>query len=71
MEKAINWVALIGLWIVTVGIAHMVGYEKGYVAPRPKVPPLVLGAVDIDKQCAAWLFDTNLVEAKKRICKGK
>ncbi len=27
--------------------------------------------VDINKQCSAWLFETNMKEAKKKICGGK
>lgn len=38
------------------------------IAHAPKVSEPV---ADLDKQCSAWLFDTNMKEAKKKICGGK
>lgn len=36
-------------------------YDRGYQAG--------IDSMNIDKQCAAWLFDSNLKDVKKRVCK--
>lgn len=38
---------------------HQAGYEAG-VAAAPKA--------NIDHQCVAWMFNTNLKQARKRVC---
>jgi hypothetical protein len=39
--------------------AYADGYKAGLAeAPKP----------DIDRQCVAWLFSTNLKQARKRVC---
>jgi hypothetical protein len=42
------------------GYARGVADTKAAVLPAPRVT---------DQQCVAWLFETNLKEARKRICK--
>lgn len=42
------------------GVADGLSLAKKYVADREK-----------DKVCSAWLFQTNIKEAKNRICGGK
>jgi hypothetical protein len=47
------------LFVSRVQKAYYQGYSDGLrAAPRPQ-----------DGQCAAWLFETNIKDAKRRICK--
>jgi len=51
---------LIGIGLVMiskVNDAYHRGYQDG------------IDSMSIDKQCAKWLFDDNLTDAKQRICK--
>lgn len=43
-------------------------YKLGYKAGVESVPPV---KVDVTKECVAWMFDANFVDAKNKICKGK
>ena len=44
-------------------------FELGKRSVKPIILTPAPIMVDMNKQCVAWLFDTNLKEAKKRICK--
>jgi len=56
---------LVSLPLVGIGIAMIQktndAYDRGYQAG--------IDSMNIDKQCAAWLFNSNMKEVKKRICK--
>lgn len=67
--KAFIWmtclIVIITLPLVGIGIAmvHKTNdaYDRGYQAG--------VDSMSVDKQCAAWLFDSNLKDVKKRMCK--
>jgi len=46
-----------------IGIINKVddAYNRGYQA--------CIDSMNIDKQCAAWLFESNIKEVKQRMCK--
>ena len=49
------------MFVIRVQKAYHRGYQGGLRAvPRPPVN---------DGQCAEWLFETNIKDAKRRICK--
>ena len=56
---------LVSLPLVGIGIAMIQktndAYDRGYQAG--------VDSMSIDKQCAAWLFNSNMKEVKQRICK--
>lgn len=54
------------LLAIVVALSHKVGMDKGYAEGVKSVPPAPRVT---DQQCVAWLFDTNLKDVKKRICK--
>jgi len=45
------------------------GKNKGYNQAIKDTPKPVAVTKVIDQQCVAWLFDSNLKDVKKRICK--
>ena len=67
--KAFIWmtcmIVIITLPLVGIGIAmvHKTNdaYDRGYQAG--------VDSMSVDKQCAAWLFNSNLNDVKKRMCK--
>ncbi len=64
MKVLIAMGAILGaIWLVSNVVASRVhtAYEKGYRDG--------FNALAVDSQCAAWLMNSNLKEAKERICK--
>lgn len=54
--------AIVGLFMWAVGISA--GFSVGnYRAP---LPPVVKTT---DQQCVAWLFEANMKDVKKKVCK--
>lgn len=53
--------------VLGVGFAYKVGEIEG----RKAIPAPIPLEVNLDKQCVAWFFDSNLKAAKKRICGSK
>lgn len=76
MGQLLQLLAALIVWIVSIIIAHMLGYEAGKSQAKPATPtpaPVIhqkLTAAELDNHCVAWFFDSNFKEAKKRICKG-
>jgi hypothetical protein len=70
------------LWEVLLGMAVIIGIactwlwsiqyakEQALASIPPPPPPVVCPAVlEPDAVCPGWLFDSNLKDAKKRICR--
>lgn len=70
------------IYLNLVAIAGVLGFFAGLLAQSPvrkTLPPVQLSPISApipvqaanDNQCTAWLFDTNLKDAKKRLCGRK
>jgi len=55
------------VYIIGICVAASLGFAVGKVEGAKEVPPPI--EVNLDKQCVAWFFESNLKAAKKRICK--
>lgn len=55
------------VYIIGICVAASLGFAVGKEEGIKKVPPPI--EINLDKQCVAWFFDSNLKAAKKRICK--
>ena len=57
---------------ITVGIVLSlnVGRAEGIKVGLATAAAAAPAPVNLDKQCIAWFFDTDLKEAKKHICGG-
>lgn len=58
-----------------VAIVHYQAYEKGFEdgvrsVPKPTPTP-AMTLLQKDEMCSAWLFNTDLLKAKKRVCGGR
>jgi hypothetical protein len=62
---------LVGLLIGTVilGLGYSLGKGAGYERALADVKLLTPPPKTTDQQCVAWLFDSNMRDVKKRICK--
>lgn len=56
---------MVGVFFIAFSLYGVACFELG----KGQVIVVTAPAIDLDKQCSAWLFDSNLKEAKKRICK--
>jgi len=54
------------LLAIVVALSHTAGMDKGYAEGLKAIPP---APKTTDQQCVAWLFDANLKDVKKRMCK--
>lgn len=64
----------LGLIIVTMvfAIGYSLGKNAGYdqaFKDMKDITPAVPVAKTTDEQCVAWLFDANMKDVKKRMCK--
>ena len=67
MREAMSVVAtaLVALSVV-LGFGYSMGKHAGYDRALKDMPP----AVKItDQQCIAWLFESNMKDVKKKVCK--
>jgi len=56
--------------VLLVNFGFSKGKQVGYDRALADIKPIKVSAPQpTDQQCVSWLFDTNLKEAKKRICK--
>ena len=58
---------IMGLWVASLVAAHVIGFNQALSLPKPL--PVAPTAEQINQQCVAWLFNTNLKQAKAQICK--
>jgi hypothetical protein len=53
-------------------LGFFIGQEQGYEQAKIEFSrPVVMSEKDLDNKCVAWFFDTNMKDAKKRMCGGK
>ena len=62
MRDILWFMGALSLVVVLVASVARLEYADGYAAGSAV-------AKTTDQQCVAWLFETNIKEAKKRICK--
>ena len=64
---------LIAAFLIVVLISLAIGFDtgrnRGYDRALKDVALITPPPKTTDQQCAAWLFNANLKDAKKRICK--
>jgi hypothetical protein len=64
-------VFLISLLFIVVSLSHKTGMDRGYdqgIADMKAIAPIPV-VKTTDQQCVAWLFEANMKDVKKRICK--
>lgn len=60
---------LIGILILVAAVSHRVGSVKGYDRALADVKLLTPPPQTTDQQCVAWLFETNMKDVKRKICR--
>ena len=55
------------IWVAGWAFGFFAGYQIAFDRGVASVPPIVVKTTD--QQCVAWLFDANMKDVKKRICK--
>lgn len=74
--KSLAWEFLLIVIPVVLLIAVIIeiSYEQGYKVGRSTKPTLIERIEhpqDTDKMCTQWLFEANMKEVRKRVCKGE
>ena len=66
--ESANFQVMFIVYLVGIFVSGLLGIVIGkQQTPPPPVP--IVKQVDLDQQCVAWLFNSNMKDAKKRICK--
>ena len=62
MRDLLWFIGMLSLVVVLVATVGRLEYLDGFAAGQSSVKVT-------DKQCAAWLFESNMKDVKRRICK--
>ena len=61
---------LLLIWTVMVfGFGYSFGKDAGYERALADVKAITPTPKTTDQQCVAWLFESNMKEAKRKICR--
>lgn len=66
MKGIIPWI--LGI-VLGCGMGYSLGKNAGYDRALKDIALITPPPKTTDQQCVAWLFNTNLKNAKKRMCK--
>lgn len=66
MKDLLWFIGMLSLVVVLVAAVGRIEYADGYAAGHAAGAKTVKTT---DQQCVAWLFDANLKDVKRRICK--
>lgn len=66
MKGIVPW--LLGV-VVGVMFGYALGKNAGYDRALEDIKAITPVPKTTDQQCVAWLFDTNMKDVKKKVCK--
>ena len=60
---------VIVLFLMSLGLGYSLGKDAGYDRALADIKTITPPPKTTDQQCVAWLFESNMKEAKRKICR--